>query len=434
MISIKGLRINWPIVILLAFGCSGIFFFYRYIQPTIAHLLAVIVLPLLTTKQDNRTTGFLIFIPALLCFLVSGWLGLKSLLFLGYIFCVIGLLPYLGLRAGILLFFGIILFSPIWRWFDLNISFALRLMLTDWAGYLLKGFNTGYTIDGNWIKGPRGEFSVEAACAGLNMLKYALLGGLLMLSLRAKNIRQSVRASAPFSFLAIIFILSIFSNLCRILFLVFMPLAPETLAHEMIGLLYIFMMVLLPVYFVLWKFPHLFFTKKSPPAITNLDQGYLTLPVIVLSAFLFSGFAVLNHTPATHLSHTLVKRWEKFEYQGTIKGVHKFSKPHFLVWIKPLEGFYSAEHSPLGCWTGSGYIFKETQLGKINGEFYPRGMLQSEGDILYTAWWFESETTKTGDALAWRKEALWRNETFYLVNITSDRPEKLQEAIDELWK
>lgn len=423
-----------PVIISLGFVLSGVFIFSKYIQVSVPHILALIILPLLISKKQNVSKSLWVFIPAILCFAISAWLGVKSILFLGYICSLIALLPYLGLSGGMVLFFGILLFSPIWNWFDLNISFSLRLMLTDWAGHILKIANTGYTIEGNWIKGPQGEFSVEKACAGLNMLKYALLGGLLILSLHAKSLHKDIRKTAPFSFLGIIFILSLFSNLCRILFLVIIPLAPETLGHEIIGLLYIGLMVLLPAYLMLKKFPHFFLTEKKFTAENNNPQRYYVMPILLLCVFIFSGFVTLSHQQKTNITPALLNRWNGFDYQGTIKGVHKFTKPHFLIWIKPLDGFYSAEHSPLGCWSGSGFTFKETKLGQIYGEFYPQGILESESDTLYTAWWFESESVKTGDALGWRKESLLRNEDFNLVNITSDDPKKLEEAIQELWK
>jgi exosortase N len=422
-------------LLLAGFGflSAAYYFFNSYFPLSWTHLLALFVLPFLLDKRESNKQNRVGLILAIICFMVAAWLGLKSLLFLGFILALIHLLKYAGYTGGTLFFIGVVLFSPIWYWFDLNISFNLRLMLTEWAGAFLG--NSGYTIHGNLIKGPRGEFTVEKACAGLNMLKYALLAGLLMLSLGAKQANKSVRNSAPFTFLGIIFLLSLLSNLARILFLVIIPQGPESLGHHMIGLLYLLGLVIAPSFLLIYKFSHLFLTdKKVSVELKNKPKSQSIFVGLLLLCFVASGLLAINHTYKPATDQSFLDRWNGFKHEGMVNGVHKFTRPGYLVWVKPLEGFYSAEHSPLACWRGSGYNFNESGLNEVNGNSYPHGTLQSENNTLYTAWWFESEKSMTGDIFAWRKEALLKGESFYLVNVTTDSPEKLDEMVEILWK
>lgn len=412
---------------------AAVYFFHSYITLSLSHLLALVVLPVLLVKSDNEKIHAVSVGTACIFLVVGGFLGLKSVLFIGFVCSVVSLLPLFGYRGGFLFFTAILLFSPIWYWFDLNISFNLRLMLTDMAGYILKSTDSSYQIDGNWIKTPHDEFAVEKACAGLNMLKYALLVGLLMLAIRAKQTKKIWRNSAVFTFLAVIFLLSLLSNLMRILFLVIIPLPPDSLGHEAIGLLYLLTVVLLPSYLLIWKFPFLFLKEYNNEAQVTKAKTPILLPIILCVIFISSGFATLSHKNDVIYTNELQQRWADYAYEGTVNGVHKFTKPGFLVWVKPLEDFYSAEHSPLGCWRGSGYTFEEAKLGEIHGEFYPRGQLRSETGNLHTAWWFESQNHITGDAFSWRKEALLHGEKFYLVNVTATDHGELEKEITDLW-
>ncbi|MEL7147890.1 MAG: hypothetical protein AAFO69_16070 [Bacteroidota bacterium] len=53
-------------------------------------------------------------------------------------------------------------------------------------------------------------------------------------------------------------------------------------------------------------------------------------------------------------------------------------------------------------------------------------------DIVYTAWWYQSQNYTTGDRWLWRKHGLLENEAFFLINVTCATREELRSQVSRL--
>ncbi|MFY7787060.1 MAG: hypothetical protein ACOVQA_04215, partial [Thermoflexibacteraceae bacterium] len=118
-----------------------------------------------------------------------------------------------------------------------------------------------------------------------------------------------------------------------------------------------------------------------------------------------------------------------YQKEVLTNGTLKFSTPTALVYVKPLAGFHSAEHSPLFCWQGSGYTFQHNKKITVNQQEIYIGKLTKEKDVLYTAWWFSNGKYHTLNPFVWRWQSLQGQKDFYLMNVsTSDEATLLIEV------
>jgi exosortase N len=109
-------------------------------------------------------------------------------------------------------------------------------------------------------------------------------------------------------------------------------------------------------------------------------------------------------------------------------GVTKYSTPETLVYLKPVQAFYSTEHHPLICWEGSGYKFQKVQERQVGNRTIYTGELEKGNEKLYTAWWMDNGEHQTIAQLDWRWRMLKGEDTFRLVNVTVARQEELAQA------
>ena len=120
-----------------------------------------------------------------------------------------------------------------------------------------------------------------------------------------------------------------------------------------------------------------------------------------------------------------------FQKQLMADGITKFENDGFLIYVKPVR-FYAAEHSPMICWTGSGYSFQSIRKEVLHGKEIYTGILKNGPDKLYTAWWFDRGGCKTASQLEWRLQAAKTNQPFNLINISAATPEALRTKTNEL--
>ncbi len=101
-------------------------------------------------------------------------------------------------------------------------------------------------------------------------------------------------------------------------------------------------------------------------------------------------------------------------------GVVQYSSDSLLIYVKPIRGFFSSEHTPLICWEGSGYRFSESgEQILADGRRIYTGILKNDaGETLQTSWWYTNGTTETVSQLRWRWLDLTGAEPFFLVNFT----------------
>ena len=84
-------------------------------------------------------------------------------------------------------FVHLFLLSPLFDYFSSLISFPIRLELAKISGDLLDFAGFDVSVSGNLIYFEGSEFLIDKACAGLHMLGYGLLTGLLIFGLTQRN-------------------------------------------------------------------------------------------------------------------------------------------------------------------------------------------------------------------------------------------------------
>jgi exosortase N len=191
--------------------------------------------------------------------------------------------------------------------------------------------------------------------------------------------------------------------------------------------------VILPSWYLIKWITNFYSDKKYIRAYKPISLIHL---VIINSTLLFligtAGFTKLKqHT----VSPALLPQITLTGYTKEIvnNDILKFEKKGILIYIKPLPRFYGAEHNPMICWTGSGYLFTKINTKTVNGIEIYTGILKKANDTIYSAWWFGNGTYQTIKQAEWRWKML-KGDNFYLMNINSDNEELLYTEIDRLFK
>jgi len=330
-------------------------------------------------------------------------------------------------------FFLLGLLSPTFKYFNTMLGFPVRLQISIWTGKILQFLGYKIEIMGNVIVLNGTEFSVDPACVGLKMMAASILAGLIIMAFFQQQ------RGKPFSFLiaSMIFLsiigLNIISNLIRILILTIFKILPDNPNHDMVGIICFLMYIILPSYFLIkWAAGNSSGNKKMPYYQHNKSGKILFLNMMLFIAVAMTGLTKINpkeNFTATTPSITL-KGYSKQLVNG---GITKLEKPGILIYIKPMQHFYGAEHNPMICWIGSGYQFSRINKEKIEGKEFFTGILKKGNDIIYSAWWFDDGTYRTSGQIDWRWRAL-KGDHFYLVNINSGDENTLKNEVKKLLK
>ena len=200
--------------------------------------------------------------------------------------------------------------------------------------------------------------------------------------------------------------------------LVLLKIAPENPLHEVIGLFCFLVYVCLPVYYFIPKVVQKFATK---PEIINSSAPIQT-PKMVLHLLL-----------CCFVSITIIFRIEQIKsIQNTLTttDLGKFKvmqtrTKEALIYTKTIPAFYSIEHSPLFCWTGSGYELSNIDEKVVDSHKIYTGILIKGKDRLKTAWWFSNGKVQTTSQLEWRWASFLGNSSCKLINVTAENERDL---------
>lgn len=329
------------------------------------------------------------------------------------------------------------LLSPGLRYFSALFSFPIRLQLSAWAGSLLRLVGMNVQVDGNVLiktmpgMGPM-EMAVDPACMGLQLTGVSLLVGLFALIWQARMQQKQLALGWVILFEFTVFGLTIFCNLFRIVLLVAFDALPGSWAHEGIGLACVAVYAWLPS----WKLARVLVQRlghtesevssiKAPMGMLKSAGWGLGLLTVGLS---IRAFAMLpNHAPVelsrTKLAPALGSTYESgCQRKILTNGFVQFSKPGLLLYLKPQPDWFSADHSPMACWQGSGYELRRVRETVLDGHPAYIGELRKKRQTLYTAWWFSNGTFTTISQLAMRGQMIRGETGFVLVNVTADKP------------
>src|SRR5437899_2661838 len=131
--------------------------------------------------------------------------------------------------------------------------------------------------------------------------------------------------------------------------------------------------------------------KERTVSITPLGKFALVLVSLMLMSI---GISLDKKRAQPFLSHT-VKDISGFAITDMDDGVTKMVNDAILIYVKPIPEFFSGEHTPLICWKGSGYTFKNVGKSEVGGKEIYYGQLVKKNETLYTAWWYDNGTVQT---------------------------------------
>lgn len=330
-----------------------------------------------------------------------------------------------------------IVISPIFRYITDVFTFDFRLKLTEFAAKFLQkiapfpkesGFRTStVSAVGNLIKLKDGsEWQIDEACMGLNMLGISLILTIFFIAYFAKRRnKQPILWGVILLILTTLF-LNIVCNLLRIIALVHFRVLPHTVGHDTVGLLALVIYVVVPMFFLVKKTAQYdwFFNNKNVQNDTflkvwNFWKGGAIHTIILLILISKSIFLIIEKPNATAGESPKIML-SGFQKTALPNGICQFSNDSFLIYVKPLRSFYTTEHSPMICWRGSGFEFKQIEKKHIgNSEVYT-GILAKGDSTIYTAWWFENERgERTIEQKTWRWAVFTEGAHFRLVNINA---------------
>ncbi|GAB4015888.1 hypothetical protein GCM10028808_42570 [Spirosoma migulaei] len=330
------------------------------------------------------------------------------------------------------------LFSPGLRYFSALFTFPIRLQLSAWAASLLRLAGLNVQVEGNVLikagpdTGPL-EMAVDPACMGLQLTGVSLLLGLFALIWQERIQQKKVVVSWVVAYESVVFSLTILCNLFRIVLLVAFGAMPGSWAHEGIGLACVAVYAWLPS----WGLARLLVQKtglmevetsaiKSPLVMVKSAGWGFGVLVVGISIRAFASLpnqSAIDSEVTRQLTDSILRNYGPGCQRKTLaNGFIQFAKPGTLLYLKPQPDWFSADHSPMACWLGSGYALGRVRETVLDGHPAYVGELRKQRHVLHTAWWFSNGAITTVSQLVMRGQMLRGSTGFMLVNVTVDKP------------
>lgn len=325
------------------------------------------------------------------------------------------------------------LLSPVLRYLSALFTFPIRLQLSAWAGQLLRLAGLNVQVDGNVLitTGQNGpvEMAVDPACMGLQLTGASLLVGLFALIWQERTQQKKVSLGRVVAYEGLVFGLTLGCNLFRIVLLVAFHAMPGSWAHEIIGLACVALYAWLPSWIAAWWLvkrlgePEVASSESTAAVFKSARWGFglLAVGVSLRALAALPNESVLDAATAQKLVPKMVGHTaESYSCKTLPNGFRQYAKPGLLIYLKPQSDWFSADHSPMACWRGSGYELQRVRETTFDGHPAYIGELRKKGRVLYTAWWFSNGTLTTVSQFTMRGQMLWGKTGFVLVNVTAD--------------
>lgn len=180
---------------LLCFGLAyltlTITFLHEYFIWTPPLLTALIAAPYIcTTERENRSLRYLI--PAIIIAGIALMVPVKTMLFLAILFAAILMVESSIGKINDAFILLLLLSSPLFTYASNAIGFPIRLWLSKQAVWILNYGGHDFKAEGNLIRQGQLEFSVDQACAGLNMLAISFIFILFTITYFQKRSNQQI--------------------------------------------------------------------------------------------------------------------------------------------------------------------------------------------------------------------------------------------------
>ncbi len=397
-------------------------------------LIGFCLFPFVLIVSGRQRINYIYLAVVFLLGIVAYSYAVRTFYFLALFFFILFLLELQWGQLDRLVLFLLLFMSPFIQQIIVILGFPIRLQLSAWAGYLLEQVGMNIQVEGNVMILNGTAFSVDQACIGLNMLATSLLMGVFLLAHQYRTRKLSLSFLHLLIFFFIVFILNIGSNLLRIMILVLFRIGPEHALHEWIGIICMLVYIVVPLYFtgkrIVGKFGKPLKRDEADSPVRITLRGKIALTVISI-LIVIGGIGIRHSRSTVTLPHIHFHR-EGFETTLLEGGVTKVYNKNLLLYFKTIPEFFSAEHTPLFCWRGTGYTFGKIEKTTVQGHEIYIGRLQKTDSYLYTAWWYSNGTLHTVDQVTWRLHMLTGKPRFVLVNVTASSEDVLLQELNTL--
>lgn len=393
-----------------------VYFKPYYLVPNFSLFLGIIFIPIIF-RPLNIAPDFRYLIAALCFSIFLLIIKTNTLLYFLWMSILLFLIESWKGRLNNLPIFLFLIISSFSQQILNNWSFPIRLKLSELAGTVISHLGYQTEVVGNIIHLNGIPFSVDPACMGLKMMVTAQLLALVILGYFEHKKKFTFSIFSIGISLLFIMALTILANFSRLLALVIFFIYPDNPMHDIIGIISLIFYVLLPFYFLIsWVSS----VKKEPNLVDKFEDKSIQLPskIFLLSLLLFFGFRS-QQAIETVIAPYPVEKIAGFEQTQTKNGMLKLENEVSLIYIKPPVKFYQGSHDPRVCWSGSGYEFTNIKVEQIGQTEVYTAILKYQGDLLYTAWWYDNLATQTIEEWQWRRELLQGKDGYYLVNVSS---------------
>ncbi|MFA6083677.1 exosortase N [Mucilaginibacter sp.] len=393
----------------------------------------VLLAPFICTV-NSKQLSLRYLLPAIVMLALAVMLPVNTMYFIAMVFTLLLLIENCLGKVSHATLFLLFLVSPVFKYLILFVDFPVRLWLTGKVVALLNLIGMQAIASGNIIVIGKFEFSVDPACAGLNMLIMSLIVCLFVLM----HYQKQTGRQLPFLWMAGLFMftiaLNIISNYFRILLLVLFKIMPGTFFHDFVGIACLSIYVIVPLITGGKPFLNRFGMIKASAGLAGIGPQYTVRYPLLHGALLITLIFVATHiiNADTLISTKNTIHLPGFSNQRLESGILKFENKEALIYIKP-AAFYIPGHDPKICWTGSGYEFKNIRKERLGNHELYTALLQKNNDKIYAAWWFDNGRLKTIDQIKWRWNAAKGNGPFYLVNVNAANQQSLQKQISRLF-
>lgn len=381
---------------------------------------------LLPEKEEKGSVKHLVL--SLFFSVLTFYAGLQTFYFFAIGFAILFVIEAFIGNIGYLPMFLIGLLSPVFKYFNNLFGFPVRLKLSEWSGDLLAFVGYNVKVSGNILELNGTEFSVDPACVGLKMIAVSLLAAIFILAFFQYRMQQKLGFKSIVLVMLMVIALNIGSNLIRILILTSFHILPDNPNHDIVGILCLIIYVIMPAYyFIKFVARKISKTTNVKTSKTESFKKLMFMNVFMLIVLLFACFLKLGKpiNSKAIMPDINLKGFSKTIVEGDIL---KFEKPGLLIYMKPINHFYGAEHNPMICWVGSGYEFSHINTMKVNSKDVYTGILTKGNEKFYSAWWFENGKYQTISQVDWRLQAL-NGEKFYLVNVNAESENVLKDEV-----
>lgn len=392
------------LVLYLAYAVIMLVSLHAYIAwQSVNVVLGLMALPLVTIMQPGNTSKTRYGITAVCFAILTVMLPVKTMLYFTIAFAFLFVTENFSGKINCLPVCVICFMSPLFQFATNVFSFPIRLQLTNWAGFIMNRVMGSVIVKGNMIVYNGNEFSVDPACMGLNMMVTSLLLQLIIIAMFQRKYNLQLRLYQTAGLLTMTFILNVISNLFRIICLVWLNILPGTYMHELIGLLCLLLYVIIPVVWVTkWIIKNKGYSAVLGPDTKTAFLGTkaLQLHIGLLLMVCWACHSVIINEKTVTDSSAVIAPVEGYKTERITAEIVKLQNSQSLVYIKYIPGFYNADHHPMICWAGSGYLFRQVQQEIIGKQRVYTALLQNGKELLYTSWWYDNGLNRTIDQLS----------------------------------